>query len=48
MTLVRIDHAPPIPDGKRHEGVRPMLPTRDQDALERNNPSEDGADGSSG
>ncbi len=44
----RADHAPPIPDWKRTEGLRPMLPARDQDALERTDPSEDGADGSSG
>ncbi|MCB0965519.1 MAG: pyridoxamine 5'-phosphate oxidase family protein [Ilumatobacter sp.] len=42
----RLDHKPPIPDWKRSEAVRPVLPERDQAALERLDPTTDGWDGS--
>ena len=42
----RLDHAPPIPNWKRIDGLRPMLPARDQQALEHDDASNDGADGS--
>ena len=44
----RSDHQPPIPDWKRIEVLRPFLPARDQDAIDRDDGSSDGTDGSSG
>ena len=44
----RDDHQPPIPDWKRIEGLRPVLPGRDQEAIERDDGTSDGTDGSSG
>ena len=44
----RDDHEPPIPDWKRNEMVRPLLPERDQIALQRLDPTIDGSDGSDG
>ncbi len=44
----RVDHAPPIPDWKRIEGLRTVLPARDQKALAADDltgGSGDGADG---
>jgi predicted pyridoxine 5'-phosphate oxidase superfamily flavin-nucleotide-binding protein len=44
----RIDHEPPIPDWKRMDALRPVLPERDQVALDQLDPSSDGSDGSTG
>jgi hypothetical protein len=45
----RPDHEPPIPDWKRLEVLRPMLPVRDQEALARDDGTTDGnTDGSDG
>jgi predicted pyridoxine 5'-phosphate oxidase superfamily flavin-nucleotide-binding protein len=44
----RDDHEPPVPDWKRRTELRPILPQRDQDALELLDPASDGTDGSSG
>ena len=44
----RADHQPPIPDWKRLDVLRPFLPERDQQALEREDGTTDGSDGSSG
>jgi predicted pyridoxine 5'-phosphate oxidase superfamily flavin-nucleotide-binding protein len=43
----RRDRKPPIPDWKRIRALRTMLPARDQEALERDEGSGDGRDGSS-
>ena len=42
----RPDHEAPIPDWKRTEGLLPVLPERDRNALERDDGSTDGHDGS--
>jgi predicted pyridoxine 5'-phosphate oxidase superfamily flavin-nucleotide-binding protein len=42
----RADHEPPLPDWKRRPELRPILPQRDQDALEAIDPASDGTDGS--
>jgi predicted pyridoxine 5'-phosphate oxidase superfamily flavin-nucleotide-binding protein len=44
----RLDHQPPIPDWKRYDQLRDVLPARDRAALERIDPDSDGSDGSSG
>ena len=44
----RAEHRPPIPDWKRTDGLRPILPARDQEALECDDGTSDGSDGSSG
>ena len=44
----RDGHEPPLPDWKRRPELRPILPQRDQDALELLDPASDGTDGSSG
>jgi predicted pyridoxine 5'-phosphate oxidase superfamily flavin-nucleotide-binding protein len=44
----RPGHQPPIPNWKRMEALREVLPTRDQDALERDSTHADGDDGSNG
>ncbi len=44
----RLDHEPPLPDWKRIEALRPVLPARDQAALEHDDPGVDGSDGSAG
>ena len=42
----RPDHEAPIPDWKRIEGLRPVLPERDLTALDHDDGSTDGSDGS--
>lgn len=42
----RRDHEPPIPDWKRIEALQPVLPARDQQALQHDNRELDGSDGS--
>lgn len=42
----RAGSSPPIPDWKRIDALRPMLPARDQEALEHDDGTKDGADGS--
>jgi hypothetical protein len=44
----RADHEPPLPNWKRRPELRPILPQRDQDALDELDPASDGTDGSSG
>ena len=44
----RPDHRPPIPDWKRIDGLRAVLPARDQAALDHDDGSSDGDDGSTG
>lgn len=44
----RAGQRPLIPDWKRIAALRPMLPARDQEALERDDGTSDGSDGSSG
>lgn len=43
----RADHEPPIPDWKRIDALRPMLPARDQALLEHEDGTSDGSDGTS-
>jgi predicted pyridoxine 5'-phosphate oxidase superfamily flavin-nucleotide-binding protein len=42
----RADHRPPIPDWKRIEALRSVLPSRDQEALAAADDATDGSDGS--
>jgi uncharacterized protein len=42
----RAGSSPPIPNWKRIDALRPMLPVRDQEALGRDDGTQDGSDGS--
>ena len=44
----RPGHQPPIPNWKRYDQLRTVLPDRDQQALAQLDPDSDGSDGSSG
>ena len=44
----RLDHEPPIPDWKRMDALRPVLPRSDQLRLDELDPTSDGSDGSTG